>query len=150
MTRVDFYHLTRSSLEAALPRLLEKVVQSGARAVVMAGSKERVDALSAHLWTYNDRSFLPHGSHADGFAERQPIWLTEADENPNGATVLIITDGARSDKVAAFERCLELFDGNDDAAVSAARQRWTGYKESGHEVTYYQQTERGGWEQRRA
>jgi DNA polymerase-3 subunit chi len=148
MTRVDFYHLTRSGLDRALPRLLEKVLQSGARAVVQAGSKERVEALNAHLWTYDDRGFLPHGSSADGHAERQPLWLTDIDENPNGAAILILTDGARSDHVADYDRCLEMFDGNDEAAVAEARRRWTAYKEVGHEVRYYQQTERGGWEEK--
>ena len=148
MTRVDFYHLTRSGLDRALPRLLEKVLQSGARAVVQAGSKERVEALNAHLWTYDDRGFLPHGSSADGDPERQPLWLTEADENPSRASILVLTDGARSDHVADYDRCLEMFDGNDEAAVAEARRRWTAYKEAGHAVTYYQQTERGGWEEK--
>ena len=44
-TEVNFYHLTRSSLEDALPRLLAKTLQAGERAVVMLGSPERVDAL---------------------------------------------------------------------------------------------------------
>jgi len=145
MTGVDFYHLTRTGLDRALPRLLEKVLDSGARAVVQAGSKERVEALNAHLWTYDDRGFLPHGSSADGHPERQPLWLTDADENPNGAAILILTDGASSDHVADYDRCLEMFDGNDEAAVAEARRRWAAYKEAGHEVRYYQQTERGGW-----
>jgi len=148
MTRVDFYHLTRTGLDRALPRLLEKVLQSGARAVVQAGSKERVEALNAHLWTYDDRGFLPHGSRDDGHPERQPLWLTDADENPNGSAILILTDGARSDHVADYDRCLEMFNGNDDAAVAEARRRWAAYKEAGHEVTYFQQTERGGWEEK--
>jgi DNA polymerase-3 subunit chi len=46
-----------------------------------------------------------------------------------------------------FERCFELFDGNDDAAVQAARERWKNYKEAGHITTYWQQGERG-WEQK--
>ena len=45
-TEVNFYHLTRSSLEDALPRLLTKTLQAGERAVVMLGSPERVDALT--------------------------------------------------------------------------------------------------------
>ncbi len=61
-TEVNFYHLTRSSLEAALPRLLAKTLQAGERAVVMLGSSERVDALNTHLWTYDPNGFLPHGA----------------------------------------------------------------------------------------
>ncbi len=147
MTDVGFYHLDRSPLERALPKLLEKVLDAGKRAVVMAGSEERVDALNAVLWTYEQGSFLPHGSAADGDAAEQPIWLTAEDENPNGAEILVLTDGAVSERVGDYERCLEMFDGKDEAAVAAARKRWAAYRESGYDTTYWQQTERG-WEQK--
>jgi len=147
MTDIGFYHLKRSPLERALPRLLEKVLGAGKRAVVMAGSEERVEALNTVLWTYDPGSFLPHGSAADGNAGEQPIWLTARDENPNEAQILVLADGAVSDRVEAFERCLEMFDGNDEAAVAAARERWQAYQAGGHSVTYWQQTERG-WEKK--
>ena len=148
MTEIGFYHLQRSPLEAALPRLLEKVLEAGKRAVVMAASDERVDALNAALWTYRQDSFLPHGSAKDGQPEAQPVYLTAADENPNEAQILILTDGATSEAMAGFERCLEMFDGKDETAVEAARARWKAYKDAGHSVVYYQQTERGGWEKK--
>src|SRR5690606_39810714 len=59
------------------------------------------------------RGFLPHGNKRDGHAARQPIWLTAEDENPNGAQVLFLTDGATSDRVPEYQLCIELFDGND-------------------------------------
>ena len=148
MTDIRFYHLQRKPLERALPELLEKVLERGSRAVVMAGSEERVEHLTSLLWTYDDRSFLPHGSARDGFAADQPVYLTAEDENPNGAKVLVLTDGASSASVDAFEICCELFDGNDEEAVGAARARWTAYRDAGHAITYWQQTERGGWEQK--
>ena len=45
-----------------LPELLEKSYERGWRVVVQAASDERVDALDAHLWTYRDDNFLPHGT----------------------------------------------------------------------------------------
>lgn len=148
MTDVSFYHLTRSTLEQTLPRLLEKALQGGARCVVMAGSPERVEALSAHLWTWDPNSFLPHGTRRDGNAEQQPVWLTDEDENPNAATMLFLTDGARSEKVADYARCFELFDGRDESAVGTARERWKVYRDAGHAVSYWQQNDKGGWEKK--
>ncbi len=148
MTDIGFYHLTRSPLERALPKLLEKAHASGARVVVMAGSAERVEALDQALWTYDPTSFLPHGSARDGVAAAQPIWLTADEENPNQATILVLTDGATSAHVADYARCLEMFDGNDAATVAAARERWRGYDAAGHALTYWQQTEQGGWEKK--
>lgn len=148
MTDVAFYHLQRSPLEAVLPKLLEKTLQAGKRAVVMAGSDARVEALTGLLWTYDAASWLPHGSARDGHPEHQPIWLTARDEAPNGATFLFLADGADTDTLAAFERCFDLFDGNDADAVAAARRRWTARRDAGHAVTYWQQGGRGGWEQK--
>ncbi|MGQ9368894.1 DNA polymerase III subunit chi [Azospirillum sp. A39] len=148
MTEVRFYHLQRRTLEQALPKILEKVLERGWRAVVLAGSPERVDALNQHLWTYDPASFLPHGTARDGFAADQPVWLTADDENPNGATVLVQVDGVSSGQAASYDLVCDLFDGNDGEAVAAARDRWRRCKEAGHALTYWQQTERGSWEKK--
>ena len=150
MTEVRFYHLQRTPLEAALPPMLEKTLERGQRAVVMASSDERIEYLAGHLWTYEERSFLPHGSARDGYPDRQPIWLTAKDENPNAAQVLFLTDGAVSGRIEDYTLCVELFDGNDTVAVSAARERWSCYKTAGHQLTYWQQTSAGRWEQKAA
>jgi DNA polymerase-3 subunit chi len=149
MTEIGFYHLLTMPLERALPKLLERAVADGHRIVVIAGSQERVDHLDALLWTYNDASFLPHGSARDGDAARQPIWLTTADENPNRATALVLLDGATSAHLGDFARCFDIFDGNDTDAVAAARERWKGVKAAGHQITYWQQTE-AGWDKHAA
>lgn len=147
-TEVNFYHLTRTSLEDTLARLLAKTLQAGERAVVLLGSRERVDALNIHLWTCDPDGFLPHGAERDGEADRQPVWLTHLDENPNGAAFLFVADRAKSEKVGDYRRCFELFDGRDDTAVADARERWKTYRTAGHAVAYWQQTETGGWEKK--
>lgn len=148
MTEVRFYHLQRRTLEHTLPRLLDKIAERGLRAVVMAGSAERVDQLNQHLWTFDPASFLPHGANGDGFAEEQPVFLTWKDENPNGATVLVLTDGVESGALERFDLVCDIFDGNDDDAVTAARARWKACKAAGYALTYWQQTDRGGWEKK--
>lgn len=146
MTDIGFYHLTTSPLESALPRLLEKILETHKRAVILCASEERLSFLNAALWMTGKISFIPHGSAKEGFAEDQPIWLTTQDENPNGAQFLVLTEGMEAPSLATYERCLDLFDGNDEEAAAKARQRWTRYKEQGHTVTYWKQTEAGSWE----
>ena len=148
MTEVRFYHLQRKTLEQALPQLLEKTLERGWRAVVMAGSEARVEALNGLLWTYTREGFLPHGTKKDGYAERQPVWLTDSDENPNNANVLFLVDGAESSRIGEFDLCCEVFDGRDDLAVAGARDHWKIRKDSGFDLTYWQQTEGGGWEKK--
>lgn len=145
MTEIAFYHLEKLPLERILPKLLEKTLAAGKRALVLTGSEDRAEALAGHLWTYEEGSWLPHGTARDGSPEDQPVWLAKADENPNGAQFLFLTDGATSDRVAGFERCFELFDGADPEAVEAARGRWKAYAEAGHDLTYWRQAGNGRW-----
>lgn len=147
MTDIRFYHLTTSPLERALPQLMERAAGAGFRVVIKAGSSEAVEKLNSLLWTFAPDSFLPHGSAADGSAEAQPIWLTAEDENPNAATLLAVTDGS-SPVLDGYTRVLDLFDGDDETTVQAARKRWKAYKEAGHDLQYWQQTESGSWTQK--
>jgi len=150
MTRMDFYHLTLWPLERALPRLLMRAHQSGMRMLVLSASMDRVRALSGLLWTFDANSWLPHGCRDDGFAEDQPIWLTDQQERPNGATLAVLTEGMTLADPAAWTRILDLFDGRDDTAVSAARDRWRAGRDAGHELHYWQQGEGGGWTEKAA
>jgi DNA polymerase-3 subunit chi len=146
MTEVLFYHLIRKPLERALPELLEKSYERGWRVVVQAASDERVDALDAHLWTYRDDNFLPHGTTRENDPALQPILLTTADHNPNGATVRFLIDGAPMPADAdRYERVVLLFDGEDEDAVAAARAHWSEAKTQGFAVTYWQPDEHGRW-----
>lgn len=151
MTEVWFYHLQRESLEDALPPLLSKTLERGWRAVVRAGGPERVDALDAHLWTWRVDGFLPHGRRADGFTARQPVYLTDGSEIPNGAEALFLVDGAEpgdwtASALAALQRVILVFDGRDTAALAAARSQWTAARGAGHPVTYWKQSDTGRWE----
>ncbi len=147
MAEVGFYHLLTTPLERALPRLLQRAREQGYRIVVRAASSERVEHLNALLWTYDEASFLAHGSARDGNAASHPIWLSERADNPNDATMLVLVDGVEAADLVAFARIADLFDGSDAAAVAAARERWRAAKAAGHTLTYWQQTQ-AGWERK--
>jgi DNA polymerase-3 subunit chi len=147
LAEIGFYHLLSMPLERALPRLVERAWSQGHRIVVRAASPERVVHLDTMLWTYEEAGFLPHGSVRDGNPAMQPVWLTHRDENPNGASMLILIDGLEAADLGSFARCADLFDGTDAAAVEAARGRWRRAREAGHRLTYWQQTA-GGWERK--
>ena len=147
MGEIGFYHLSSTPLERSLPRLLERARTQGHRIVVRAASLERVEYLSATLWTYDEAGFLPHGTARDGNAAVQPIWLTDGGENPNGASMLVLVDGVEAEDIGSYARCADLFDGNDAGAVEAARTRWRRAREAGHSLTYWQQMA-SGWERK--
>jgi DNA polymerase-3 subunit chi len=148
MTEISFYHLQKSHLEEALPLLLEKTLELGKRAIVMVGSSAYAEQLNTYLWDYQKGAWLPHGTNKDGQGENQPIWLTSVDENPNGATFLFLADGAHSADISAYERCFEMFDGNNTAQYTRARKLWQSYKDAGHPLKYLKQNDRGEWEEK--
>ena len=146
MTEVLFYHLQGKKLEGVLSDLLERSLERGWRVVVQAGSEERVDALDAHLWTYKDDSFLPHGTDRDPEATQQPVLFSISDGNPNAANVRFLIDGAALPSDAEnYQRIVLVFDGDDDDAVAAARAQWTEAKNRGFETTYWQPDDTGRW-----
>lgn len=147
-TEVFFYHLERHPLERVLPGLLEKTLERGWRAVVQAGSKERMEAIDTHLWTYREESFLPHGTAKDGPPALQPVFLTTEDDNPSEAQLRFMVDGATIASFAGYLRVVIIFDGADAQAVQSARAQWKAARNQGCQVTYWQQTESGRWEKR--
>jgi DNA polymerase-3 subunit chi len=145
MTEVLFYHLQNRTVENVLPELLEKSLERGWRVIVQS-SEDRVDALDAHLWTFRDDSFLPHGPDREQTAASQPVLLTAAEHNPNNATVRFLIDGAAlPPDAASYQRIVLLFDGDDADAVATARERWTEAKALGFDATYWQPDEQGRW-----
>jgi DNA polymerase-3 subunit chi len=145
MTEVLFYHLTESKLEEALPALLEKSVERGWRVVVQAREEGRRDSLDAHLWTYREDSFLPHGTDGTEHASLQPVLITATPENANQATVRFLVDGAEPPPLDPYERVVFMFDGHDAIQLDDARAQWKRLKGEGHALTYWQQSPEGRW-----
>ncbi|WP_185983249.1 DNA polymerase III subunit chi [Aureimonas mangrovi] len=146
MTEVLFYHLTESRMEEALPDLLERSIARGWRVVVQTATEERRDALDAHLWSYKDDSFLPHGTDVGGSGALQPILLTvEPEARANDPAVRFMVEGAVPATLEGYERGVYLFDGHDPDQLASARERWKAEKAAGHAITYWQQSEDRRW-----
>ncbi|MHB2168051.1 DNA polymerase III subunit chi [Alsobacter sp. R-9] len=148
-TEIWFYHLQSKPLEAVLPQLLERSLQRGWSVVVQAVTPERVAALDDLLWTYSDEGFLPHATDREPDAARERVVLTAGDGNPNGATVRFLVEGARLPATLdGLTRLVLLFDGNDEAALAAARGAWAELRKAGRQPTYWQQDEDGRWQKK--
>ena len=146
MTEMLFYHLQGQKLEGVLTPLLEKSLERGWTVIVQGGSQERIEALDAHLWTFRDDGFLPHGTWREPDAATQPVLLTVNDGNPNAASVRFLIDGAPVPaNAAAYQRIVLLFNGDDEDAVATARAHWADAKAKGFETTYWQPDEQGRW-----
>lgn len=148
MTEVLFYHLTESTLEEALPALVERSLARAWKVVIQTGSDERRDALDQHLWTFRDDAFIGHGAEHEPHAADQPVLLTTWPGNANAAEIRFLVDGARPPDLSAYQRAVFMFDGHDEMQVTLAREDWKSVRAAGHQATYWQQTPDRRWERK--
>lgn len=147
MPQVNFYHLTKTPLEKAMPRLLERAYESTKHTLVLAHDEEQASVFNQLLWTYSTLTFIPHGTKDDRFPEKQPIYITPDEDNRNRSEIIFFHGATSPQSLDGFSRALYMFDGNDEHQISFARDLWKRYKQSGYEISYWKQNEQGGWEQ---
>jgi DNA polymerase-3 subunit chi len=144
MGEVWFYHLTDTPLETTLPSLLGRAMGAGWRVAVRGTDAERLRWLDERLWLGPKEEFLPHGIAGGDFDSDQPVLLTTSTDRPNGAACVMAVDGAEvtGAEVGDLARAMILFDGNDPAAVEAARDQWRRLTGAGARAQYW--AEAGG------
>ncbi len=150
MKRIDFYQLQKNTLEEALPKLVQKAYETGKKIKIKVGNELRVDFINSALWTFDEESFLPHGTKKEGNAELEPIYLSADDENPNGALLLFLVDGAdvAFEKAENFERIFYVFNGASEEELLKARATWKMFKSDDIERHYWQQDDFGKWKEK--
>jgi DNA polymerase-3 subunit chi len=147
MAEYWFYHLEASTLEDVLPGLLEKVRERGWTALVNYGgaSEERLAELDQFLWTYKDSSFLPHGRDDHPQADQQPIVLSGSADSAGGKDCVILINGAELSDMTGVTRAIVMINGRNTEDVTRERARWARLKDTGANLAYFQQDERGSW-----
>ena len=149
-----FYHLTRSPAEQLLPVLIGKSLQAGWRVELRATARDRLERLDERLWQGD--GFLPHGLAGGPHDARQPVLMTVAGQAAagqaaaNAPACLMALDGAEvaPEECAGLQRACILFDGNDPAALTRARDQWRALTGAGVTAEYWSE-EGGGWERKR-
>ena len=139
--RVDFYQLSRDPLDKVVPLLANKVLDSGARLLIVAADAEQRQNLSAALWKAD--GFLANGMADAAHAERQPILLAGTCAAANRATIVLLADGEWYEEAGGFERAMLLFDVEQ---TQAARDLWQVLgARNGLERRIFKQTPQGAW-----
>jgi DNA polymerase-3 subunit chi len=125
--RVDFYQLSRDPVEQVLPVIAQKLMDDGARLLVVDGREGAFPRLSRALWEWKPDSFLAHGIDGEGDEAMQPILLcAQATAAPaNAARNIALADGVWRDEALSFDRAFYFF---DDATIAAARDCWRSLK----------------------
>ena len=146
MTEISFYHLTSSTLEKALPKLIEKIYSLGLKIVILCENNELIQIIDEILWSYSTKTFLAHATYLDPHPEKQPIYITDKEENPNQASILIKIGENIPNYFNEFDKYLDIFSGNNQNELAAARSRYKIFKSKESTIKYWKQDESGNWE----
>jgi DNA polymerase-3 subunit chi len=139
-----FYHLTRSGPEEVLALILPRALGQGWRVMLRSPDAARRERLDARLWLEPEEGFVPHGLEGGAFDADQPVLIGQG-AAVNGAQGVVLLDGAEPMAgEEAMERLWLLFDGGDEAAVQAARGRWTRLTGLGMAAQYWSE-DSGRW-----
>lgn len=143
--QVDFYHLTHTPVDRALPGIAVRVVDGGGRLLVISADEQQRARIDQALWTWRADSFLPHAQAGAGNDAIQPVLIGETVDPANGARFIALIDGAWRDEALAFDRAFHFF---GDDSIAAARTAWKSLADrDGVERRYWKQDEQGGWTQ---
>ena len=133
--KVDFYLLGTPDPRARLAtacRLAEKAFDQGLRVAMHTTSPAETAELDELLWTFSDRSFVPHAVWpADSsLAEETPVLIANGALPATHRDVLINLGGDPPADALHFGRICEIV-GADEGAKRQARVRWRSYRNAG-------------------
>ncbi|MGE5625879.1 MAG: DNA polymerase III subunit chi [Bacillota bacterium] len=132
MTQVDFYVIPESAPRSRALfacRLAEKAFGLGHRVFVHAQGDGAARELDELMWTFRDRSFLPHCLAGDDPAAA--VHIGGGVEPADGFHLLINLAAEVPAFVGRFERVAEVVDG-DEARKAEGRERFRFYKDRGY------------------
>ena len=133
MARVDFYILEQADDQARLRlacRLAEKAWSQSQKVLLVTAGTDEARALDEMLWTFRDRSFVPHEIYSPVQAPRSTVLISDGTAPPPEADVLINLCERVPEGIERFARIVEPVDG-DPARRQAGRERYRWYRERG-------------------
>jgi len=133
--RVTFYVLPAAGERDWLVyacRLVEKAYLLEHRVRVHCDSAELAGKLDSVLWTFSDRSFVPHGLAGSAGADAAPVVISATDQDAPPADLLVNLGHDVPPDFHRYGRVAEVVDG-DEERRRAGRERFRFYRDQGIE-----------------
>ena len=130
--QVDFYVLKTSTAKQRFSfacRLTEKAYMRDLRVVVLNDTPAQAQEVDELLWTFNERSFVPHKLHGDAAPDRAtPVYLTADLSAIDAADLLVNLSPRLPAGLERFARIAEIIDA-DDEWRRFGRERFKAYRD---------------------
>jgi DNA polymerase-3 subunit chi len=141
-TQVDFYVMGAADPRARLTtacRLAEKAFEQGLRVAVRTASPSETAELDELMWTFSDRSFVPHAvwPAEPAVAEATPVLIASGVLPDSHCGALINLAAEPPAEPARYARVCEVVGGDEDSK-KRARLRWRAYRDAGLTPTMHE------------
>lgn len=138
MPQVDFYITKETSPQFAFRtvcRIAEKAHQAGLTVHILTNNDSDTEKLDTLLWTFRDRSFIPHEINTSTTVAC-PVTIG-AENGPAEAEMLINVSNQIPENIKHFQRIAEIID-NQTESIHAGRERYRFYREQGYEPQHHE------------
>lgn len=108
---INFYQADETIVKSLAPLLL-KVLEEKKKALIFCTNPAQTKAIDDSLWSYGRNKFIPHVTifDKDFEMERQPILISDKEENSNKADYLVFLDLPSNGFLSSFGRVFYFFE----------------------------------------
>lgn len=108
---INFYQVSED-LHKVVIALLLKILEEKKTALIFIKDLKRIQEFDAQIWSYGRSKFIPHSTIFDKELpiKRQPILLSNTEENANSADYLIFLDQPSKEFLNKFLRVFYFFE----------------------------------------
>lgn len=132
MVTVEFIKLEKAEKARYLCELSEQFLEEGRRVLVVVQDDNQGVTLDRFMWGWKKNAFVPH-AYDNGAVEciDEPVVIATAEENTNGANVLIMGRPCSHEFMKRFQHIVDFAEVYDEQLADASRQRFASYREVG-------------------
>ena len=145
MSEVFFYHLTKTTLEIALPKILERALSEEWSIEIRTSANTNLDEISNAIWRGPDESFLPHCLEDHEDLQDYPIVLCKSPlKDWRDCLIVVGQADLKENEVKNYKRICLIFDAKIEVELSKARKSWKKLSEEGINTAYWAE-DKGRW-----
>ncbi len=124
MNEIAFYQADETIVKSLAP-LLIKVLEEKKKVLIFCPNPNQMKEIDDSLWSYGRSKFIPHITFLDKDFEilRQPVFITNKEENANEAQYLVFLEEPSTSFVSGFERAFYFYlEGEFERAKNLAKK----------------------------
>ena len=145
MSEVFFYHLTKTTLEIALPKILERALSEKWSIEIRTSANTNLDEISNAIWRGPDESFLPHCLEDHEDLQDYPIVLCKSPlKDWRDCLIVVGQADLKENEVKNYKRICLIFDAKIEVELSKARKSWKKLSDEGINTVYWAE-DKGRW-----